>query len=208
MNDESVDSKKLITLEGLESYYNKLSGLATSGSAEREENPDRLHNAVVMRTIFENAKNVKMYCGGFSLFRDSFRESIEAGEIASNTKKTEISKFLVDGLRNSLINFLERGGRLEVTMQNYDFKLEDESIYEALKKYIKSQVNFYKLSGNSESVAYIKHFTCADNKMYRRERDEISREAFVCFNNPEGAIKLSFRYEILKRFVSKVEFSA
>lgn len=213
--NENARVRGMESLDDLEQYYNKLLEMANSGEPSGIMNPDRLHNAVAMRAIFETAKkSVSMYCGEFSLFRKNFGDILR-GELGS-IEKTERDKMiacLVGRLNDSLKTFLEeKGSRLEVIIENYDFKLEDEPVYEVLKPYIKcGRVMFYELSNDSNQTKYIDHighFTFADCEMYRREQDQKEHKAYVCFNNKEWTMKLAYRYEFLKEFVFPIQFTA
>jgi len=134
------------------------------------------HAALVMATIFKNAKDtVRIFAGNFS------------GEISSQPE-----------YRSTLESFLGKGGKLKVLLEKE--KLDDGNepkLFDILRFYSiinhknielrKRAQKVYRVDETKENDSHEVHFTVADDKMYRVEDDTKLFTAFGNFNDPEAA---------------------
>lgn len=159
-------------------YKEYIRGLAQQNRNVVFFNSSADHGAFVMSTIFDNAKTaVKIYCGNFS------------GDISKN-----------DHYRLSLKNYLHRGGKLQILLQEEKLKLNpNPHIFDILKLYSITNDNIsirqhpYKIGMPKEGKSDVNevHFTVADDKMYRIEEDIDKFTAIGNFNDVEKSKELS-----------------
>lgn len=157
----------------LKEYVEYIRGLAQNNKDVVFYNSGEHHAALVMSTIFDNSKDVRIYAGCFS------------GEISGQ-----------DEYRNSLENFLGRGGKLKVLLEKnkLEERKEEPKIFDILRFYsivkpgsvqIKKHSNLLvkqDKTKNGEEINEV-HFTVADGKMYRVEDNINSFSAFGNFND-------------------------
>ncbi|MDH6306694.1 hypothetical protein M2459_003634 [Parabacteroides sp. PF5-5] len=185
-------------LQKLKNYYRDISQLAKDKSPNRFQNDDRAHNAVVMQVIFEQATTVKMYCGEFSIFRKEFKKKVE------KDYDVEGGDCPMNNLYKRLESFLKKEDTsLEVIVENPDiFFWQDLYSLEKIRPFVGlGKIKFYTFKDDFSNFNNTYHFTVGDDRMYRRESDEVTHNAICCFNNPEGAKILKTRFEQLKENV-------
>jgi hypothetical protein len=139
------------------------------------------HASAVMSTIFQNSENlVKVFAGGLT------------GEVSSSPE-----------YRKSLDNFLRRGGRLQILLEEYNADCPPINI---------DLLRFYKLKSTNQVVVkthpenyFIKrkdadeggkiHFCVADSRMYRIETDTLNYLAEGNFNDEKTAKALDVLFD-------------
>ncbi|MBN8668695.1 MAG: hypothetical protein J0M30_14450 [Chitinophagales bacterium] len=160
-------------------YLNFVESLARHGGTDQVFfNSGPNHAAIVMANIFRFAKSeVNIYCGGFS------------GEVSNDHRYLR-----------ELENYLERGGRVVILVEQDLSKNGSSKIYNVLRKY-KEKVDIYLSQGqvtdtrNGNPV----HITIADGRMYRLETGIHDYTAEVNFNNPERvALFASFINQLME----------
>lgn len=145
-------------------YLNYIDSLAKEAKNEEFFNSSEEHAKIVLTAIMRYAKQyVNIYCGSMM------------SEVSNNEEYLNVVQ-----------DFLEKGGIMNVLLNNYDENLVDKGIYKILSLYpnkikikeIKDSTNIIKYNGNPV------HFTVADGKSFRLETDIINKKAWGNFNNP------------------------
>ena len=94
-----------------EKYYSKLVEKLNSKEPDFELNEDRAHNATIERFMLDKSKEVNMYCGEMSVFRENFYKHINndsrQGE-DNQPEKEKLGDFLKTRLISSLSDFIDR----------------------------------------------------------------------------------------------------
>lgn len=101
------------SLEEYENYYNGLKKVLESKKDSFVGNSGHGHNAVIMRLMLENSRVINMYCGSLSVFSDPFFTDIEKRDSA------DVANHLKDNLKSALSRFLDKGGRLNIILENF-----------------------------------------------------------------------------------------
>lgn len=175
----------------LNAYYEELKKAFNSNRESYYFNNDRSHNATVLRFMFDNSSNIKMYCGELSVLREGFYRHFDSEEDAIMVK---------DALVESFTNFINRDNTsLEIILENYqDFKLEDlicKDIFES--KMEEGKLVLYKLNDDFSFKSDINHFSISDTNILRFEEDKSQHNAICIFNNNEYRNKMENNFNIL-----------
>lgn len=97
----------------LQDYYNKLVNYKDSQDLRSLPNNDRRHNATILCFILKTSKEVNMYCGEMSIFRENFYSHIEKDNPG-------VGKSLKRDMIAALEEFVERTDvKLNIIVENY-----------------------------------------------------------------------------------------
>ena len=161
---------------------NNYSNLVNEKAQNRENflilNDGVAHNAIIMTGMFNNAKEICMFCGEGSIFLDDFGDKVKE----ENAQDSDIINALHKAIKEFIGNI---NNSLKVIVENNaSFK---ENISKNLRESLQgSNVKFYLLDNK---IAPEYHFSIGDNCMYRREIGRREHKAFVNFND-EDIVKL------------------
>lgn len=176
--------------EELKSYYNDLK--QNSNNGDLFYNTDRVHNSLVMSNILDESKDVKMYCGEFSLFREEFKKKVDV--VFTFEQLQEFSP--IEILYNSLKTFLEAGKKIFIIIEKNEKCLSDEPVFqEIIKPYISKNIFFYLIDSKYKANY---HFTVGDDRRYRRETGPESHSAICSRNDINGAKIMLNQFAILQ----------
>ncbi|HMT55000.1 MAG TPA: hypothetical protein PKD16_18320 [Saprospiraceae bacterium] len=152
----------------LQQYNQYIRNLANSGSPDPYLNAGPEHAAIVLSNLFNIAEGyVALYAGNLN------------GDISKNMN-----------YQGAIFNFLVRGGKLDILLEDYD---ESAPLVSNLISYQKNQGFKIKIKQHDYVVEYIEtgekvHFAVADDRAYRIEHDTDNYLAMGSFNNPEIAV--------------------
>ena len=192
----------------LEEYleYEKLLGeLMNQDSKQMVFNDSFVHAVMIVSSIFQNAvkngnKQVLMYCGKFSLFRDSSRQELE--EFRKSLRPEEEGTDLYskwerfnpyEKLISSLKVFMDNNGLLSVIVENDISSIVDEDVWLILSKYVEDKNLIFKKIGVPLGL---NHFVVSGN-CYRRENNDVEKTALGCFNDVETSNALKRHFQVL-----------
>lgn len=166
-----------VKILNMRDFIEYISWLASDGGKkEMFANCDEKHAIEVLVRIFENAeKEIKIFAGCL------------CGNVPDEIRYI-----------TALSDFIGRGGKLTIMLNNYDRdKAVSSNIFKRLAYYTREGKDVKVLL--TKAVPYITeegerkpvHFTVADDKAYRLEIDIVSMSAICDFNNPEVARRYS-----------------
>lgn len=176
-------------------------------------NDSILHAMMITNALFEKAalepqKNVCMYCGEFSLFRDKTKSKVLNEKMECSTdgleeyelKMWEKISFFTD-LQESLEKFL-KNGTLKVIIANNVKTIPEESVWSIIEPYINNKkVEIYELKSN----VGLDHFATT-NDSYRIENSDKDKTAICCFRDKLNADVLQNNFKDLLKLSQLVEF--
>lgn len=193
----------MATFNDLTEYYNRLQQAFQEKAEAYYYNTDRSHNATVMRFMFDNATNIKMYCGELSVLRKNFYEHIVndgMGEKDVDSMKKAMSQ--------SLLGFLNKeNSRLEIVLENYSENIFMDLICEELflENMRKKKIRLYKLDNELSFKKNINHFSYTDTNILRFEEDKTLHNAICVFHNDSYLKGMGENFEILLRMADEVK---
>ena len=175
--DSSLNHKQAMD----NAYRDYISRLAKESKDVVFINSSAQHAAIVLSTIFKNAKDyVKIFAGDLR------------GDVSCDAE-----------YKLELENFLKRKGRLHIILEKYDDK-EPINIADIIRYYsipdnnlieIKYLPNDLKLQNQANSYFANIHFCVADDKMFRIETDTQNYLAQGNFNDKETSDMLLKRFD-------------
>ena len=152
-------------------YKGHIDYLEKTSSKKEFFNSDSGHAKIVLTALFRTAKErVRVFC------KDMLSEVNAAPEYIAEVKY-----------------FLERGGKLDILLHDYNESLKSKDIWNVLSSYIdKGQVSIKSNTekGFKNEDSNIVHFTVVDKIAYRYEFDIEKKQARGFFNDPDTAIGL------------------
>ncbi len=180
----------MVTINDFEIYYQKLATAFDSEVAPPHYNSDRSHNATVMRFMLNESSTINMYCGQFSVFRESFFKHIKDDNVTENDE-SDISDYLKRKLSESLIAFLDKDdASFNIIFESYDDKYFDDKYFDDLICFDKFKTSFdnnkirlYKLDNSLSFKKYINHFSYSDSQIVRLEQDKKKHSAICTFKD-------------------------
>lgn len=200
-------------LQSFLSYKQRLETCDTENSTEVIYNDSIVHAAMVYNQLFQRAtrsenKTVNMFCGSLSILRDSTekkiaeeRERIRPKEGTSDWAEWENFQPFYD-VKNAVKDFFEKGGKLNVVLENRGKSIEWEQMYPLLKDaYDKGKLYI----GGLPIEIGLDHFTIVDNA-YRCENSDERKTAICCFNDKQVTDVLMKSFELLKRMAVPFAF--
>lgn len=186
-------------------YEKTLSDYMNNGSDRIVFNDSFVHAVMVASSIIQHAHQIKneqvlLYCGKFSLFRDSARDKIRMLKEKIKPDKTDTVRYgkwerfnpyksLIDNLRL----FLDNNGKLFVIIEDDISGIKDEDIWITLSKYVENNQLVFKILGIPLGL---NHFMVS-GKTYRRENSDIEKTALCCFNDENTSNVLKKNFQIL-----------
>lgn len=182
------------TFKELTAYYHNLEEAFKRTEETYYFNNDRSHNATVMRFMFDNAKQVNMYCGELSVLREKFYDHIGKDSGEKNAEKVK------NAMINSLNSFLNsQDSKLTVVFENYSDKIFDDLICKNLfvSKLKENIISFYKLDEAFSFKADINHFCYTDSGITRFEVDKMLHNAICTFHNHTYSEACEKNFQIL-----------
>lgn len=197
----------MATAQEILSYIDNFSLEAQNGyDSKIHLNDSILHACVVMKALITKAsqefeKNINMYCGTFSLFRDKTYDKVQRAKDACDLtglspKDTERwnNLDLFGDLQNKLREFLANRGKLNLIVQREIDSLRDNQIWTALQKWInEGTVKIYAMTENSS----LDHFAVT-YEAYRIENSDEEKTALCCFKDEKRGLVLNNSFTSLK----------
>lgn len=194
-------------------YDEDLNVAVEDGSSDVFYNDSILHAFIIMKHLLKKAqkeeqKQIRIFCGNFSLFRDETKRKIQKEKNGYSLDKLtdkEIEKWhgwdLFGELQNELRTFLnQEGAKLHLIMMRGISSLRDNEVWEILKTGIDNNKLFiYSLDAGLK----IDHFAVTSDA-YRVENSDLYKKATCCFGDRKGADILNSNFDILLRYSSKV----
>lgn len=194
----------MATFKELTAYYHNLE----EAFKRREEtyyfNNDRSHNATVMRFMFDNAKQVNMYCGELSVLRERFYD-----HIGKDSGKEDAGK-VKDAMIKSLKDFFDKpDSKLTVVFESYSDEIFDDMICKDLfiSKLKENIISFYKLDETFSFKADINHFCYTDSGITRFEVDKMLHNAICTFHNRTYSDACEKNFQILLKLAKNTTFN-
>lgn len=162
---------------------------------------------LLRKGIQDNIKEVKLFCGRFSMFRDKYKEIIES-LIKSYEEESDNSEKLKDFkpyevLMNTLEQYLiGSGGKLKLIVAHDIKDIEKENCWDKLRDFFNNgQIEASKLRYDLP----LNHYMVVGDA-YRRENSEDERTALCCFNDPNTSRLLSEHFNLLLSLSDKISF--
>lgn len=155
----------------MNNYLRYIQGLAKENSTESFVNSGPQHAAIVMSTIFKNAKNyIYLFSGNLN------------GDISNNEE-----------YQKQLSGFLIRGGELKILLQKHSESSEPKifnlfRFFSNVGSKISIKKHPYQIVDNNANKEV--HFVVADDKMYRLENDTEKYLAVGSFNDISQSLSL------------------
>ena len=193
----------MATFDDLKEYYNSLQRAFQEKKEAYYYNTDRSHNATVMYFMFDNATNIKMYCGELSVLRNNFYEHI----LNDGTEEEDVNS-LKKTMLQSLAVFLEKeNSQLEIVLENYSEKIFSDLICEELflENMRKKKIRLYKLDDELSFKKSINHFSYTDTNILRFEEDKTLHNAICVFYNDSYSKGMDENFRILLRMANEVK---
>lgn len=184
----------MATFKELTVYYHHLEEAFKRTEETYYFNNDRSHNATVMRFMFDNAKQVNMYCGELSVLREKFYDHIGKDSGKENAEKVK------DAMIDSLNAFFDRqDSKLTVVFESYSDKIFNDLICKDLfvSKLKENIISFYKLDEAFSFKADINHFCYTDSGITRFEVDKMLHNAICTFHNHTYSEACEKNFQIL-----------
>ena len=192
----------------LEDYLVYRDLLETSSSENSDKvifNDSFVHAAMVLAYILDKAikgdvRDINMYCGKFSLFRDSAKNAlakqrarVKPADDDENRmeqwKSFDPYKLLIE----KLSDYFGKEGYMKVIIESEISEIVNEGIWTHIEKYVKNnQLKFYKLG----LPLGLNHFVVAGNS-YRQENDDKEKTALCCFNDEVKCARLRKNFKVL-----------
>lgn len=156
--------------------------LAETTTASYGRNSDRQHNAALMVLMLKSgAKQICMFCGEMSVFRNGFYAEIK------DERDPEVGKRIKDDVSNALTDFLAKDdSRLRVILEDFktdyltDLIIGRELFSEAQRK---GKIELYKMHDWVLSKPDIDHYSYTDDlRIVRFEDDKQLHKAFYAIN--------------------------
>lgn len=183
-------------LKDLENYYQSLLEKFNGGKPDFALNTDRAHNSTVVRFMLDHSKNINMYCGEMSVFRNSFYQKI------NEENKSDIGNNIKELLITSLRHYVEvPESQLIIYFENFHESYFNDIISFDLFKEAASRgkICFYKLNDSLFLKDGLSHITYTDTQIVRMERDKITHEATCAIHTPKEIIdSLQLRFKSMQ----------
>lgn len=204
--------RRQYSLDELLDYQKELQMNSESDSPRILYNDSSAHALFVYiellkKAIKDDIKEVKLFCGRFSMFRDKYKEIIES-LIKSYEEESENSEKLknfkpYDVLMKTLEEYLNDSGRKLKLIVAHDIKdIEKENCWDKLKEFFnKRQIEASKLRYDLP----LNHYMVVGDA-YRRENSEDERTALCCFNDPTTSRLLSEHFNLLLSLSDVISF--
>lgn len=210
--NEQCDQK--YSLEDYIAYRELLDNSISMESCEVIFNDSFIHAEMVLTYILEYAlrqeiKEVNMYCGKFSLFRDSAKNAVaelreklkpEDGDEERMKKWQEFDPY--NNLLAKFEEYMAANGCMNVIVECNISNITSEPVWKSIGQYTTSgKLRFKKLS----VPLRLNHFIVA-GKSYRQENDDMEKTAICCFNDDITSKTLTKRYQILELMSEPYKF--
>lgn len=194
-------------------YDEDLSVAVKEGSSDVFYNDSILHAFIIMKYLIHKArkdeeKQISIFCGNFSLFRDETKRKIQKEKDDYSIDKLseeEIEKWnqwdLFHDLQKELKEFLnESQAKFNLIMTRGIESLRKNEVWEILKFGIdKNRLSIYLLDEGLK----LDHFAVTTDA-YRLENSDEYKKATCCFGDRKGADILNSNFDILLRYSSRV----
>lgn len=187
-------NKESFSFQDYLDYQARLLASLNNNSETLFLNESYVHAAMVAKTIIDKAirdnKNINMFCGEFSLFRNGFKQHIDAikEELRRNDSSLDncgsFQKFNpYDDLINSLKEFFVKNLKMVVIIANTLSNIKEDQSWPLFDKNIKNgNLHFRLLNVNLG----IDHFMVSDSA-FRIESSGTDKTAVCSINRPEYA---------------------
>ena len=170
-------------------------------------NDSRVHAVMVLTAMLTQLKTaekredrlLKMFCGEFSLFRDTTKRhlSVLEKEYESEFKAENMSWADFDPygkLQQALESFFKNQGRLELIVTSNPLPMKDEDSWEFFSNAIQTgRMQVWQYSNDF----CLDHFSVAGSA-YRIENSDEEKTAICCFNDAPTARKLAESFDSIK----------
>lgn len=194
------------------SYRDTLEKGRIDRSTEMFFNDSAVHEEFVMKELFANAvestpqiNTIYMYCGSMSAFREGAKEMVDdlrRDLLGENATQNELSEWRNNfdpyaKMIERMKDFFEKGGRLEVIVDDDITGLSKEQIWRDTLSYYyyeTKQLTIARLSSNCG----IKHFIVS-GKAYRSELSHKEKTAMCCFNDADYSGLLYSNFAFLSK---------
>ncbi|MDR0231163.1 MAG: hypothetical protein LBI82_03485 [Dysgonamonadaceae bacterium] len=190
------------TFDKFLSYEEYVKRLLEENGSDFVFNDSAVHASIVMKCILRNSKEVNMYCGKFSIFRDGFKDKIDLilkdERYEEYRSSVDFQKFKpYDDAVEALIHFFKEGGRMDVVVDEDISSIARESIWGKISEYYyDKKLRFYKRDSATDQLS---HFTVGDKKMFRFENSNINKTALCCFNDTKNSLAFVDCFNLIKR---------
>lgn len=214
-SEKSAEINNKYHINDLIEYANHIETLAISsddaeGNDEVVFNDSVIHASLIMSCILRNSKDISMYCGKFSVFREGFNKKIkEMLDDSTNDPYRNTDEYKnFDPYKKSLeelVNFLQRGGMMRVILVENPLELKKEPIWGQIEQYVKSgNLVFYQQNKDSGKLA---HFIIGGDRYYRIENNQTERTALCSFYDKNTVATLAKGFSIIKENSKLIDFN-
>lgn len=156
-------------------FYDKIENDYESGELAFENNNDRGHNAMVMLLMLRKSKDIGMFCGSMSVFRNSFYKHIIE-------KYPEEGAKLKDDMKKALTDYVSaEDTSLKIILENPGTSKIDNLII--CKEDFYKKAKMYALKWE-DYLPELGHFSfTSDERIVRLENDKEEHDAMIKIGN-------------------------
>lgn len=205
--------KRQYSLDELLDYQKKLENSSKENSTEIIYNDSSAHALYVYiellnKAIRDDIKQIKLFCGRFSMFRDYYESIVESLKKSYEENSDNSEKLKRFNPYEELINVLKeylddkRGGYLKLIVAHDIKDITKEKCWDELKGF------FYTKKIEASRLRYnlaLNHYMVVGDA-YRRENSEDERTALCCFNDPKTSDLLSKNFDLLLSVSDRISF--
>lgn len=220
-NEKESQSSNQLTIQmeyNLKSYLDYQRRLKECAEDNRKDiiyNDSIVHAAMIYNHMFQKAQKdgvqvVNMFCGKLSILRNSTNQKliIEQKRVrpADNTPEFDLWKDFhpFQDLVNTVENFFNDGGKLNVVLENQDVKdFTEEQTFPILKKAYEAGALYVRLLPFEVGLD---HFTIMNNS-YRCENSDENKTALCCFNDSVMTNVLLKSFQLLTTMASPFDIT-
>lgn len=182
-------------------FYNDLKEAYDSGTPSFFNNKDRVHNAAIMKLMFDTSDEVKMYCGEMTVLRNNFYEHIthdaksqeesdNLNEIDNKNLKDEvkeeenIGEKAKEKVSEAFTKFLkDKKGKLTIYLETFKPEYLEDIIFD--KDLLKNPNLIINVLPKEVKAQGLAHTACTnDQSIVRIETNAVDHQAICRVNKP------------------------
>lgn len=186
-----------MTDPSLQEYYDELMNFYRSGELRSLPNKDRRHNATILCFMLDTSREVNMYCGEMSIFRDQFYSYIDK----DNPDNPDGGAQLKNDMIEALGAFTQRPDvKLNIIVENYTDTLSRDFISPGVfaDGIRNGRIDIRRLDKTSVVAEGMTHCVYTDTRSVRIEENKEEHSGLFLANMSDALLnKLDSNYKYL-----------